>query len=155
MKHAEEINVKKKHQERNKIRKDELEFALNKSHKWKSPGMDKIPNFWISSLSKGHEKLASLLSEIVESPDTAPKWPSEDVTYPSPKTKDPKNYRPIICLTTTYKLLASILTERTYAFMENSNTFPMEQKGCKRGSYGCKDQLLIHKMLLEHCKSKH
>ena len=120
--------------------------------------MDKIPNFWISCLSKGHEKLASLLSEIVESPDTALKWLSEGITYLSPKTKDiknPKNYRPITCLTTTYKLLTSILTERTYTFMENNNAFPLEQKGCKRGSYGCKDQLLINKMLLEHCKSKH
>ena len=29
---TEEINVKKQHQEWNKISKDELEFALNKSH---------------------------------------------------------------------------------------------------------------------------
>ena len=55
MKHTEEINEKKQHQEWNKISKDELEFALNKSHKWKFPDMDKIPNFLISSLSKGHE----------------------------------------------------------------------------------------------------
>ena len=54
MKHTEEINEKKQHQEGNKI-------ALNKSHKWKSPTMLKIPNFWISSLSKGHAKLALIL----------------------------------------------------------------------------------------------
>ena len=51
-----EINIKKQHQEWSNISKDELEFALNKS-----PGMDKISNFWASSLSKGHEKLALLL----------------------------------------------------------------------------------------------
>ena len=28
----------------------------------------------------------------------------------------------------------------------------MEQKGCKKGSHGCKDQLLINKMILEHCR---
>ena len=59
---------------------------MNKTHKWKSPGMNKIPNFWISSLSIGHEKLASLLSEIVEALDTAPKWLPEGITYLSPKT---------------------------------------------------------------------
>ena len=62
-----------------------------------SPGIDKIPNFWISSLIKGHEKLASLLSEIVRSPVTSPKWLSEVITYLSPKTKynkNPTNYRP-------------------------------------------------------------
>ena len=120
--------------------------------------MDKITNFWISSLFKGHEKLVSLLPEIVEFPDKAPKWLSEGISYLSPKTKDtknPKNYRPIICLTATYKLLTSILTERTYTFMENDKAFPLKQKGFKRGSYGCKDQLLMNKMLPEHFKSKH
>ena len=33
MKHIKEINVIKKHPEWNKISKDELEFALNRSHK--------------------------------------------------------------------------------------------------------------------------
>ena len=31
-------------------------------------------------------------------------------------------------------------------FLDHNNTLPTEQKGCKRGSYGCKDQLLINKM---------
>ena len=39
--------------------------------------------------------------------------------------------------------------------MENNDAFPLEQKGHKRGSYGCKNQLFTNKMLLEHCKSKH
>ena len=115
--------------------------------------MDKIPNFWISLLTKGHQKLTSLLSEIVESPDTSPNWLSEGIIYLSPKTKDTKNpinYRPITCLTTAYKLLVSILTEITSTFLENNNAFALELKGCKRCSYGCKDQLLINKMLLKH-----
>ena len=41
MKHTEEINEEKQHQEWNKITKDELEFALNKSHKWKSSAWTK------------------------------------------------------------------------------------------------------------------
>ena len=52
--------------------------------------MDKITNIWISSLSKGHEKLASLLSEMVESPDAAPKWLSKGITNLLSKTKDTK-----------------------------------------------------------------
>ena len=42
-----------------------------------------------------------------------------------------------------------------YVFMETNNLFPIEQKGCRRGSYGCKDQLLINRMIIEDCKSKH
>ena len=79
------------HQEWNKSSKDKLEFALNTSHKQKSPCMGEIPNFWISSLSRGYEKLAQLLSETFESPDTAPKWVFEGITYLSIKIKDTKN----------------------------------------------------------------
>ena len=49
-----------------------------------------------------------------------------------------------------YKILTSILTEGSYTFLEENELLPTEQKGCKRGSYGCKDQLLINKMILEN-----
>ena len=158
IKNTEQQNEMKNQQEWREISTDELKQALIRSHKWKSPGIDRIPNFWLNCISKGHNRLASLLSELVENPETAPEWMTEGVTYLLPKNKDtknPKNYRPITCLTTTYKILTSILSERTYTFIENNEVFPLEQKGCKKGSYGCKDQLLINKMLLEHCKSKH
>ena len=87
----------------------------------------------------------------------APKWMCEGTTYllaKSNDTKDPKNYRPITCLSTTYKLLTSILTDKTYSHLEQNNLFPLEQKGCIRGSYDCKDQLMINKMILENCKKR-
>ena len=79
---------------------------------------------------------------------------AKGTTYLLPKTEDtsnPKNYRPITCLSTTYKALTSILTERTYNYMEQNELFPKEQKGCRRGSYGSKDQLLVNRMILESC----
>ena len=39
--------------------------------------------------------------------------------------------------------------------MEQQDIFPIEQKGCRRGSYGTKDQLLINKMILENAHTKH
>lgn len=90
------------------ISKEELEAALKKSQKCESPEIDKISNFWLHAVTKGHSKLASLQSDIVEIPEKAPKWLSESVTCLIPKTtdtKNPKNYRPITCLGTTYKIL--------------------------------------------------
>ena len=136
---------------------EEIEAALRKSHKWKSPGIDKIPNFWLNTLSSSHTHIANVLSEVVTNPSAAPEWLTEGITYLLPKndeTVNPKNYRPITCLSTTYKLLTSIITDRTYSFLENNDIFPIEQKGCKRGSYGCKDQLLVNKMILEICHRK-
>jgi hypothetical protein len=38
--------------------------------------------------------------------------------------------------------------------MKDKNLMPKEQKGCCRGSKGCKDQLLISKAILQECKHK-
>ena len=81
----------------------------------------------------------------------------QGATYVLPKnskTRNSMNYRPITCLTTMYKLLTPILTERIYHSLNKHNILPLEQKGCRRNSYGCKDQLLVNRMLLENCSSK-
>ena len=69
----------------------------------------------------------------------------------SDETNNPENYGPITYLTTTFKILTSILTEYTYSFLIDIGIFPDEQKGCKCESYGCKDQTLINKMTFENC----
>ena len=151
----EKRNEKVKGQEWQSITVLELKTALTKSQKWKSPGIGKVPNCSLSSLSSSHVMFTRLLNEIMENPEEVPKWMCEGTTYllaKSNDTKDPKNYRPITCLSTTYKLLTSVLTDRTYSHLEQNDLFPLEQKGCRRGSYGCKDQLMINKMILENCK---
>ena len=72
----------------------------------------------------------------------------------SDETNNPKNYRDITFLTTMYKILTSILTEYTYSLLVDSGLFPDQQKVCKHGSNGCKDQLLINKMILENCHNR-
>ena len=101
-------------------------------------------------------RLQSYWMKLIETP----KKPLKDVPgnsnllAKSDDTKDPKNYRPITCFSTTYILLTSVLTDRTYSHLEQNNLFPLEQKGCRRGSYGCKDQLMMNKMILENCKKR-
>lgn len=92
---------------------------------------------------------------LVNNPADFPECITEDITYIIPKmseTDDLKNYRLITCPSTTYKLIRSVLMKRTYSFFEGNNTLPLKQKGCRRGSYGCKDQLLINKMILKNCR---
>ena len=38
--------------------------------------------------------------------------------------------------------------------MDDENLIPKEQKGCYRGSKGCKDQLPISKAILQECKRR-
>ena len=40
----------------------------------------------------------------------------------------------------------------TYLHPEQNDLFPLEQKGCKRDSYGCKDQLKIIRIIPENYK---
>ena len=53
----------------------------------------------------------------MRNPEKAHKWICEGRTYlfaKSNDTKDPKNYRPVTCLSITYKLLTSVLGDRTW-----------------------------------------
>ena len=76
------------------------------------------------------------------------------LTAKSIDTNEPKNYRPITWPSTTYKLLPSGLRDRTYSHLVQNDLFQQEEKGSRHGSYGCKDQLKINKMIPENWKKK-
>ena len=52
----------------------ELKAALTKSQKWKSSGIDNVPNFWLNALSSSHAMVTSLLNEIMQNPEKTPEW---------------------------------------------------------------------------------
>ena len=140
------------------IKEVELKEAYRKAQNWKSPGIDKIPNFWLNTLDSIHENITNFYNRAITNPETNLQWFTPGITYLLPKSKEfniPKNYRPITCLSTMYKILTSIVTEGTYNFLDTNNILSLEQKGCKKGTYGCKDQLLINKMLLENSRTCH
>ena len=72
--------------------------------------------------------------------------------------KDPQKgnvantHHPIACLSLMWKLLTSVSAEKVYAQFSEKKVLPDEQKGCRKDSRGMKDQLLIDKQLLKHCK---
>ena len=104
-----------------------------------------------------HQDLTNAYNDCICNPETCPDWLRIGITYLLPKTEDTKNsknYRPITCLPTTYKMLTSIITERVYNHLDENDLLPKEQKGCRKGSYGCKDQLLINKAIIEDAKKK-
>ena len=136
---------------------EETKTAITKSKNWKSPGNDRIANFWLKHLTVLHEDLTYAYNKCLESPETCPDWLTNGATYLLPKndeTKNPMNYRPITCLPTMYKILTSILSARAYKHLTSNNLLPVEQKGCSKGSYGCKGQLLINKAITEMTRSR-
>jgi hypothetical protein len=126
---------------------------LSKTHNWKSPGSDQIPNYWLKAFLATHSYITKFINTIIEESMQMPDWLTTGITYLLPKsgeTKEPKIYRPITCLSTVYKTLTGIFARRLSVHLEEYNTLSAEQKGYK----GCKDQLLISKAILVDCKKR-
>ena len=133
------------------------EWSIHQTSNWKSTGCDGVANFWLKQVISLHHQFTNAYNNIHKNPKQSPEWLTEGVTFLIPNFEDTRNskiYRLITCLPSMYKALTSIITERAYIFVESNNLLPKVQKGCRRRSYGCKDQLLINKAILEKVRSK-
>jgi len=86
--------------------------ALRTTLSWKAPGRDQIVNFLLKQLTATHKHIAALFNKLIEE-DQILEWLTAGVTFLIPKkekTDNPKNYRPVTCLPTIYKLLTSIMS---------------------------------------------
>ena len=61
-------------------------------------------------------------------------------------------YRPIACLPHMWKLLTGIFANKIYDHLLMNSFLSNEQKGCRKGARGTKDQLLIDKAVLKELK---
>lgn len=90
-------------------------------------------------------------------PTITPEWITEGKTtliHKKGETDVAKNYRPITCLPTYYKLLTLILTDSIYQHLIEQQILPCGQKGIRRQIHGCKDHLMIDKLLTEDVRRK-
>ena len=136
---------------------EELGVNMTRASNWKSHGPDRLPNFWIKQFKSLHKPMTEAYSEIVKDPKQTPEWLVEGATNLLDKKEEtwiPKNYRPIACLPTTFKILKSVITDRLYSHLEKEAIMPPEQRGGKKDSYGCRDQLMINNAILENCKKR-
>ena len=138
-------------QEWERITEEEVKRQLSRSMNWKAPGHDYINNFWLKSMPSLHKKLANSMNQCVEKPEELPDWVVKGKTTLLPKsdkTADASQYRPITCLTTTWKCLTGIIGDKIATFLNNNNMLATEQQGGVKNSYGTKTQLLINKNIL-------
>jgi hypothetical protein len=134
----------------------QITTSLRTTLNWKAPGRDQIPNFWLKQLEARDKYLATLFNKLIEE-DQTPEWLTAGVILLIPKnenTEKPKNYRPITCLPTIYKLVTSTINKWMETYIDDQNLMPKEQKGRCRGSKGCKDQLLMSKAILQEHKRR-
>jgi len=139
------------------ITPDEVATATKKFANWKSPGVDKIQNFWWCNLPNLHSKFAEISNHLIIDPTMCPEWLTIGRTTLISKkqpTQNPSNYRPITCLPIAYKIVSSIITNRMNHHITANNLIPIEQKGNASNTFGTIDQLIINKMVMENSKAK-
>ena len=83
-------------------------------------------------------------------PDSIPTWFVKGRTALIPKKgcqRRPKQYQPITCLNTEYKLLTAVMTEVLYDHAIAYSLLPTEQQAIHRGHHGCLHALMIDSMV--------
>ncbi|EEB19129.1 reverse transcriptase, putative [Pediculus humanus corporis] len=139
------------------VRMADLETCLKNTANWKSPGLDRVQNFWIKNFTSTHKYLMVSINKLIMGRQEMPEWITTGKTYLLPKKSgatEPKDFRPITCLPTMYKIITAIIAEKIYGHLRKNNIFPPEQYGCRKGSYGCKEVLLINKLIMASAKQK-
>ncbi|CAD7079165.1 unnamed protein product [Hermetia illucens] len=124
----------------------DVKAVLDKAGNWKAPGVDKIHNFWLKRFKSTHRILANQFNQMIADPDLVPPFFTKGITFLIPKEQGascPSKCRPITCLPTIYKVFTSVLCANISKHLDVHKLIAEEQKGCAKGSRGCKEQLII------------
>lgn len=116
-----------------------------------------VQGYWIKKFTSLHDRLANQLNDCFRS-GRVPAWMTKGKTVLIQKDKAKGtvvgNYRPITCLPLMWKVLTGIIYHHMYQHLENHGILPQEQKGCRRGTRGTKDHLMLDKMITKNALTK-
>ena len=154
-----ELVKHKHHQKRMVISYEKVTKQCRKMSSWKAPGKDGIEGLWIKNLSNLYKRIAVQINTLLMGDESLPAWMTHGLNVVCQKEPGKgnalENYFPIICLPFMWKLLKGVLAEGMHNYLEQEKLFPEEQKGCRRGNCGTKDQLLIDKTMFKDWKKRH
>ena len=105
--------------------------GVQKLANWKAPELDQVQNFWFKYLVALHPLLDKLIDHIIIKSEDAPRWITGGCTvliHKKRPTNLAKNYRPITCLPTYYKLLTLIFTDLVNNHVTTNEILPLERK---------------------------
>ena len=120
---------------------------------WKAPGPDGVQGYWIKKLDALQECLAKQMDDMLNEKHMVPDWMTLGRTIlclkDSAKGNAADNFWSISCLPLMWELMTGVTAGSMYTFLDENKILPEEQKGCR--NRGTKDQLLIGRMVLQHC----
>ena len=113
---------------------------------WTAPGTHRIQNYLWKKLEPTPKALTRAFTKIKEDNTNIPTWWPTGRTVLLPKTKnleDEKNYRPITCLNTSYKIMTWVVAKYMREHMMENEIWDEGQLGAVESVLGTVDQLII------------
>ena len=130
---------------------------IKRKKNWSSPGIDGIPNIWWKKLKGTWKPLVKSFKKWIDQPESIPDWVTHGRTVLLPKSEvldDEKNYRPITCLNTAYKIFTGILGKYLKEHAERNNIWDKSQLGACSGVLGTVDQLIVDNTIMEEVRER-
>ena len=139
-----------------KIDDKKLYEMVKKRKNWTAPGIDGIQNFWWKKLTETWKAITDCFTKWMEWPEEIHTWLTQGQTVLLAKTEDvsnKKNYHPITCLNTVYKIFTRIIG----SYMKNkdrNNIWDESQLGTCSGVVGTVDQLVKDNAITDKVREK-
>ena len=133
-----------------------MKKLISKFHNNKAPpGLDLIIAYWVKYSTSLKKFLATIYEKSIKKEIQFPSWLITTRIILTAKNQfsfEAKNYKPITCQNILYKLYTGIIASFIEDHCIENNIITQEQTGAKKGSWGCQDQLMIYKAVLEDAK---
>ena len=132
-----------------------FEKVLYKMKNNGAPDNDLISSYWIKKLTSTHKPLVRQFNMVYKQNCTLPEWLVTGRTVLLQKSNESaqaKNYCPIACQNIEYELFTGRINSLIIDHCTTNNIIMPEQAGGKQGSWGCTDQLLVNKKILDEAK---
>ena len=125
---------------------------------WTALGIDGIQNYWWKKFESAQKALTRAFTKLKEDNSMIPIWWPTGRMVLLPKTKnleDEKNYRPITCLNTSYKIMTGVLAKYMREHTMENEIWDEGQLGAVEEVLGTVDQLIIDRCIMEEVKQYH
>ena len=114
---------------------------VKRSSSWKAVGPDGIRAFLFEIFTSLHSVLVTALQECL-SKGNVQELMVKGIQKDRAKETVASNYRSIACLPVMWKLLTGIVTDKIHDHILMNSILLYEQKRCRKGARGTKDQRL-------------
>ena len=151
----EELRNKIRDEQDIQINEETTEKVIKRRMNWTSPGIDGIQNFWWKKFSGTWKAFERAKKSWNEDPEDIPEWVTLGRTVLLTNTEDlsfEKEYRPITCLNTSYKLFTGMIGRYMKDHARQNEICDEGQLGASGGVLGTVDQLLIDNYIMDEVR---